>query len=255
MKTVGLSLSDDRIGQQIVDGVRDVLPITLAVFPFGGVFGALAVEQGWSLGEIMLASLTIYAGASQYAMLDLLGQGVPAWSIVLAVFAINFRHVLYSAAIGRRLGLFSFWQKVLAFFMLVDIQYTAAETRVVTRPIRPSYYFAYGAVLYGCWLSANFLGALFGSLIENPENFGFDFILPLYFTGMVIGFYKRPNFLPIMIVSVAVSLGAWYTIGSPWHISIGGIAGLLLAAALSKPPGDDVGEVAAAGGDEEMQHG
>ena len=69
----GLILSGDRLVDEITDGVRDVLSITLAVFPFGGVFGALAVEQGWTLSEIALASMTIYAGASQYVMLDLLG--------------------------------------------------------------------------------------------------------------------------------------------------------------------------------------
>ncbi|MEP0943698.1 MAG: AzlC family ABC transporter permease [Rhizobiaceae bacterium] len=233
---VGSILSGDRFVDEVVDGVRDVLPITLAVLPFAGVYGALATEQGWSLGEILLASMTIYAGASQYAMLDLLGQGVPAWSIVLTVFAINFRHVLYSASIGRKLGSFSLWQKVLAFFMLVDIQFAAAETRATRRTIRPAYYFAYAVVLYSSWLGANVLGALFGALIENPDALGFDFILPLYFTGMVVGFHKRPNFLPIMLVSICCSLVAWFAVGSPWHISIGGLAGLLLAAMLSKPP-------------------
>ena len=66
------------------------LPILPAIFPFGGVFGALAVEQGLSSGEVFLASMTIFAGASQYAMLDLMGQNVPAWSIVLAVFCRQF---------------------------------------------------------------------------------------------------------------------------------------------------------------------
>ena len=236
---VGSILSDDRLVDQIADGVRDVLPITLAVLPFAGVYGAQAIERGLSLGEITLASMTIYAGASQYAMLDLMGQQVPPWSIVLAVFAINFRHVLYSASLGRKLQQFSWWQKILAFFLLVDIQFAACETRSVTRPIRPAYYFAFAAVLYSTWLGSNIVGALFGKLIENPADFGFDFILPLYFLGMVMGFHTRPNFLPIMLVSVASSLLAYFTVGSPWYITLGGLAGLLLAAALSKPPKED----------------
>lgn len=244
-------MSGDRLVDHVVDGVRDVLPITLAVLPFAGVYGALAVEQGMSLGEITLASMTIYAGASQYAMLDLMGQQVPPWSIVLAVFAINFRHVLYSASLGRKLVLFSWWQKVLSFFLLVDIQFAACETRSVTRPIRPAYYFAFATVLYSTWLGSNIVGALFGKLIENPADFGFDFILPLYFLGMVMGFHKRPNFLAIMLASVACSLAAWFTVGSPWHISIGGIAGLLLAAALSKSPERPDPDVATA----EVSHG
>lgn len=238
MKTGGLYLLVDSRSQEIVDGIRDASPIMLAVLPFGGVFGALAAEQGLSFSQIVLASATIFAGASQYAMLDLMGQNVPAWSIILTVFAINFRHVLYSASLGRRLTAFSTWQKALAFFFLVDPQFAAAEMRALRRGVRPSYYFAYASVLYVTWIGANIVGALFGALIESPEAFGFDFILPLYFTGLVVGFHKRPLFLPVLIVSVAVSLAAWFTLGSPWHISIGGLAGLTIAAILSKPTGN-----------------
>ena len=242
MKMVGSILSEGNFRQDIFDGVRDVLPITPAVIPFAGVFGALAIEQGLSLGELALASMTIYAGASQYAMLDLMGQGIPAWSIVLAVFAINFRHLLYSASLGRRLNAFSRWQKALAFFWLVDPQFASAESRAFKRGLRPAYYFSYAVVLYTTWLVSNFIGALFGALIEDPAAFGLDFILPLYFTGLVVGFHKRPNFLPVLVVSVVVSLAVWFSLGSPWHISLGGLAGLFVAAALSK-------------GDEEVSHG
>lgn len=235
---VGLNLSDGNIRQEIADGVRDVLPLTLGVVPFAGVFGALAIERGLSLGELTLASMTIYAGASQYAMLDMLGQGVPAWSIVLAVFAINFRHLLYSASLGRRLSAFSKWQKVLAFFWLVDPLFASAETRSFSRTLRPAYYFTYGGVLYSTWMASNLLGALFGSLIENPADFGLDFILPLYFTGLVMGLHTRPNFLPVFVVSIVTSLAVWFVIGSPWHISLGGLVGLLAAAFLSKPAGE-----------------
>ena len=168
-------------------------------------------------------------------MIDLMGQGVPAWAIVLTVFAINFRHLLYSASLGRRLGAFAGWQKALAFFFLVDPQFASSETRAFKRGLRPAYYFAYATVLYSTWLVSNWIGALFGALIENPGAFGLDFVLPLYFTGLVVGFHHRPNFLLVLVVSVAASLGVWFTLGSPWHISLGGVAGLLVAAAMSKP--------------------
>ncbi len=218
-----------------MDGLQDALPILGAVLPFAAVFGALAVERGLSIGETLLASATMYAGASQYAMLDLMGQEVPAWSIVLTVFAINFRHVLYSASLGRRLTAFSPVQKALAFFLLVDPQFAAAEIRAITKGVRPAYFFAYAFLLYGFWMVANAIGALFGAFLENPEKFGFDFILPLYFTGLVVGFHKRRNFLPVLVASIAASLLVFRTIGSPWHISLGGAAGLATAALLSRP--------------------
>ena len=237
MKTGGLRLSTISVWHDARDGLRDATPIMPAVLPFAGVFGAMAVEQGLSLGEIMFASMTIFAGASQYAMVELMGQQVPAWSIVMTVFAVNFRHVLYSASVGRHLTAFTGVQKALAFFLLVDPQFAAAETRAMTKGLRPAYYFAYASVLYTTWVAANLLGALFGQVIESPEYFGLDFILPLYFTGLVLGFHTRPNFVPVLVVSVLASLGAFFAIGSPWHISVGGLAGLIVAALLSRPSG------------------
>ncbi len=220
---------------EIKDGMRDAVPILIAVVPFSAVFGAVAIESGLSFNEMLLTSLSIYAVASQYVMVDLMGQDVPAWSIVLAVFAINFRHVLYSASIGREMKAFSSLQKAIAFFFLVDPQYAASEVRASRSGLQPAYYFSYAAIVYITWIISNCAGGLFGSLIEEPAKYGIDFILPLYFTGLVAGFHKRPNFASVLIVSGGVSLVAFFTIGSPWHITLGGIAGLVMAAVLSRP--------------------
>ncbi|MEP3245245.1 MAG: AzlC family ABC transporter permease [Sneathiella sp.] len=231
------NLSADSISSrtEILQGIRDALPVLVAVIPFSAVFGAVAIESGLTFIQMLVTSLSIYAVASQYVMLDLMGQGVPAWSVILAVFAVNFRHVLYSASVGRHMGTFSNLQKAVAFFLLVDPQYAACEARAAKQRLRPAYYFSYAATVYLTWIGVNCIGALFGSFIEDPTAFGLDFILPLYFTGLVLGFRQRAGFLPVLVASGCVSLLTYFTIGSPWHITIGGGAGLVVAAVLSKP--------------------
>lgn len=236
------SLRFHRPGQafraDILDGIKDSLPILFALVPFSAVFGAVALEKGLTFVELMLASISIYAVASQYVMVDLIARDVPAWTIVLTVFAVNFRHVLYSASIGRHMGNLSGFQKSVAFFLLVDPQYAAAERRAGDQGLRPAYYFAFAGSVYGTWIASNLLGAGFGSLIENPEAFGLDFILPLYFAGLIAGFRKRAGFGTILLTSACVSVLCYFTVGSPWHITLGGAAGLLVAAATSRPEGD-----------------
>ena len=220
----------------ILDGVKDALPILIAVVPFSAVFGAVAISKGFSFFELMLASASIYAVASQYVMVDLISQNVPAWSVMLSVFAINFRHVLDSASLGRHMQTFSFAQKILAFFLLVDPQYAASEARTTKTTLRPAYYFSYAATVYVTWMVANALGATFGALITHPENFGIDFLLPIYFMGLVAGFHQRPQFLLVLLVSCAASWISYFTLGSPWHITFGGLAGLFAAALTAKKP-------------------
>jgi len=217
------------------EGMRDAVPVLVAVVPFSILFGAVALDKGLSFAEMLLASLSIYAVASQYVMLDLMGQQLPVWLIVFSVFALNFRHVLYSAAIGRKLSHFSGFEKALAFFLLVDPQYAAAEARSLVKKLTPAYYFSYAATVYTTWIIANCVGGIFGRMMSKPEAFGLDFILPLYFTALVIGFRSSQGFIWIAIASFLVSLLTYFTIGSPWHISIGGIAGLIVAALLSRP--------------------
>jgi len=230
------TIAPSSAGADVREALKDFAPLIAGVGPFGAVFGALAVDFGLSFSEVVVASATIFAGASQYAMLELIGQNVPAWAIVVSVFAINFRHVLYSASVGRHLEEYSITQKILAFFWLSDIQFALAETRYRERHhISRIYYFTLAVALYCVWLGSNMLGALFGSLIEDPARYGLDFILPIYFISLVVGFRKSANFAIILGVSAIVALLVWKFVGTPWHITIGGIAGLIIAALLAKP--------------------
>jgi 4-azaleucine resistance transporter AzlC len=219
----------------IKSGAKEALPILVAIVPFAVLFGAVAIKSGFGVFETVLASAMIYAGASQFVMLDLLGQQTPAWSIILAVFAVNFRHVLYSASLSHHLVNFSPIQKALGFFLLVDPQFATAEARAENGGLRPAYYFAYGLLLYITWIVTTYLGALFGSFIEDPAALGIDFILPLYFTGLVLGFRQRRFFWPVFLVSGIASMGAYFLFGNPWNIAVGGLAGMAYAAIVSKP--------------------
>ena len=94
-----------------------------------------------------------------------------------------------------------------------------------------------GLAIYVPWVIESGLGAMFGKLIPDTHALGIDFLLPIYFLGLVMGFRKRPMWLPVVVVSAIASVIAYRTIGSPWHVSIGAAAGILLAAAMPVRPG------------------
>jgi predicted branched-subunit amino acid permease len=218
------------------EGFRKGLPVMVASAPFGLLFGAVAVDNGFTVAEAVLMSATLYAGASQMVGLELFGQKIAPWMIVLSIFAVNFRHVLYSAAVGRRIGHFTFWQKVAAFFVLVDPQYAETEKRGEARiPVTFSWYMGLATPVYVMWTLEAFIGGMFGNLISNPHAIGLDVLLPIYFLGLVMSFRSRPRWLPVVIASGAASVLAYKTVGSPWHVSIGAIAGIAVAAILARP--------------------
>ena len=221
------------LSDEFARGMRRSLPVILSSAPFGVLFGALAVDNGMTVGEAVLMSATVFAGASQMVGLDLFGQRVAPWLIVLSIFAVNFRHVLYSAAVGRRVPHWTSAQRAFGFFFLVDPAYAEAEARG-ERGLEVTFAWFMGMVLpvYVLWVLEAYIGAAFGSLIPNTYALGLDFLLPIYFLGLVLSFRMRPRWWPIVITSAVTSILAYETIGSPWHVSVGALAGMLLAAFL-----------------------
>jgi len=236
--------------KEFLEGMRSSLPVLLSTLPFAALFGALAVANALTVGEATLMSATIFAGASQLVGLELFGHHVPAWLIILSIFAVNFRHILYSAAVTPFIAHFSLPQKALAFFLLTDPQFAETLTRGETgRKVTMSWYLGFASTIYLSWTLMTFIGAYFGRALGDPTDYGIDVLLPIYFMALVLGFRKRSNFLPIVVVSAIASVLAYKFVGSPWHVSIGALAGVLLAALL--PPkagaGTDAGPIAEAG--------
>lgn len=222
-------------GAEVAAGLRQVLPVLIAVAPFGMVFGALAMDAGLTTLQAMGFSAAIYAGASQLVVLQLVALGTPLWSILVAVVALNFRHVLYSASLGRRLGRFNTGEKALAFYFLVDPIFAAAEERAAHRPLTKRFYFTYAVLLYLAWLASTYAGIAFGKLIGDQRAIGLDVLLPIYFLALTLGFRRRAGFAVVFVVSAITSVVVYLTLGSPWHVTIGGLAGIA-AAVLRTPP-------------------
>lgn len=230
----------------LAEGALKALPVIISVGPFAVLFGAVAVANGQTVAEAALMSATAYAGASQLVGIELFGQAVPMWVVVLSILAVNFRHILYSAALTPFIDHFTLPQKLLSFFLLTDPQFAEAVARGESgKEVSFPWYFGFGAMIYVPWVAMSALGGALGSVIGNPADYGIDVLLPIYFLGLVLGFRKRGNFLLIVAVSAVVSVAAQHVVGAPWHISIGAVAGIVLAALLPLPPSEKSAEEAA----------
>ena len=216
-------------------GARRSIPILISTAPFGLLYGAIAVDQGLTVWQAALMSLTIYAGASQLVGIDLFRHNAAPWLVILSIFIVNVRHVLYSAAVGRRIGHFPLAQQIIGFFFLIDPQFVETERQAEREgTVSFAWYMGLALPVYVMWNLESVLGAVFGKLIPHPEAAGIDFLLPLYFFGMVMSFRRRALWLPVVLVSGVTCVIALKTIGSPWHVSAGAIAGVLFAAIFTR---------------------
>ena len=225
--------------QEIKRGFADGLPVIIAVVAFGGLFGAVAAERGLSLWESVFLSASVFAGASQFTALQFWEHPLPYATILMVVVAVNFRHILYGAALGKKLDGFSPKARFFSFFFLSDPTFALAEKRFEQGAKDPNdvgltayYYLGASLGIYPIWVGATALGHVFGGLIENPERYGIDFILPIYFLVLLIGFRARANWFWVVVSSGTAAYFTLISLGSPWHISIGALVGIAVGALL-----------------------
>ena len=80
-----------------------MLPLWLGVAPFAVAYAVTARAAHLSLLETQFMSLTVFAGASQFAAAGLFGQGAGGLSIIATTFLLNVRHVLYGLSLAQQL--------------------------------------------------------------------------------------------------------------------------------------------------------
>lgn len=184
-------------------GVRAELPLLLAVFPFGMIYGVLALDAGLSPLAAQAMSSIVFAGSSQFITAKLVHDLVPGIVIVLTIAVVNLRHMLYSASLAPYLDTVSTPWKALLAYLLTDEAYAVTITHYDKHGVTPVahwYFFGAGLALWSTWQVSTAVGIFLGTTL--PSSWPLDFALPLTFIALVIPALKdRPA------VAAALSAG------------------------------------------------
>lgn len=205
-----------------LEGVRAEAPLLVGVFPFGLIYGTLALNAGLSTGVAQLMSSIVFAGSSQFVAAQLLHEGAPGLVIVLTIGVVNLRHMLYSASLAPYLQNLSLRWKVLLSYLLTDEAYAPSIIKYEKDGVQPfSHWFVFGAgfALWFNWQVSTALGIFLGAAI--PEEWPLDFALPLTFIAMLVPVLKNR---PMVAAALSAGLVALLAYNLPFKL------GLILAA-------------------------
>jgi 4-azaleucine resistance transporter AzlC len=171
-----------------VAGAKAIVPVLLALLPFGLAFGATATGSGLSSIEAIGMSVFVFAGAAQLAAVPLLSAGASVAIVLLTVLIINLRLTLYSASLAphfRRLP--AGWKGLLAY-LLTDQVYAATITRFNEGETREAdkrwYYLGVALAIWVTWQAATMAGVVLGAWAS--EGWSLDFVLPLIFIAAAV---------------------------------------------------------------------
>jgi 4-azaleucine resistance transporter AzlC len=204
------------------DGVRAEIPLLVGVFPFGMIYGALALGAGLSRAASQMMSSIVFAGSAQFVTAQLVRDAAPGLVIILTIAVVNLRHMLYGASLAPYLKNLSLKWKVLLSYLLTDEAYAPTALKYEKTGVRPfSHWFLLGAglVLWSTWQVSTALGIFLGAAI--PDSWQLDFALPLTFIAMVMPALKNR---PMVAAAVSAGVVALLAYGLPFKL------GLILAA-------------------------
>lgn len=219
-------------------GFKRMMPLSLFVIAFGLAFGVAAIQRGLTGVEALLMSGLVFAGAAQFASLELWGPTIPLVALIATTFAINARHLLMGAALYPWVRHLPTGQRYASLGLMSDSNWAMAAADYRRGETNVGMLVGGGIALWLAWMLGTLLGVIFGSGISEPERFGLDVIMGCFLLAMLVG--GKPQLLMLIPWSVAAvaALLAIYFLPPNAHVIVGalagGIAGLCLPASTSK---------------------
>lgn len=209
----------------VLTGIRRMAPLSLFVVVFGLAFGVAALARGLSGLEAMLMSGLVFAGASQFAVLELWGADIPLLPLIATTLAINARHLLMGAAMQPWLAHLPPGQRYGSLVLMSDSNWAMAMADRQRGETNIGMLVGGGIMLWVTWLFGTLLGVLFSSGIEAPERFGLDVIMGCFLLAMLVGGRRDLSMLLPWTVAALAAIAAMLWLPPHSHVIVGALAG------------------------------
>lgn len=196
------NISSQTIFKVVFKGFMDMMPLNLAVIPWGILCGSLAIQRDFSVLEALLMPLIVFAGSAQLVATELIGGNAPLGTILFTTFIISSRHFLYGLSLRDKMKVLpNKWRFPLGFLLTDELFALSTHTRAFKGKVRLIYALASGGSFYLCWLLWNVIGIFAGSYLPDLTSLGLDFAIAVTFIALVIPAIKNTAILVTVIVS------------------------------------------------------
>ena len=166
-----------------------VVTVAVAVGAFGLAFGSAAAAAGMPPGLVVLSSVVVFAGASQFAFVAITAVAGPLAG-ALSGLLLNVRLIAFGVALGPRLGPGRLGARILDGYLTTDesaaiaLDGPPAGTR---RRLRVA-----GAAVGAAWLVTTAAGALGGTTLD-VRALGLDVAFPATFLALLGPALRTPG--------------------------------------------------------------
>lgn len=228
---------NDQIGhstQRFWLGALHIMPLCLAVLPWGVLAGSMAVSQGFTPLQSIGLSVFVFAGAAQLVTLSMLAAGSGFIAICLTVLVITAQHLLYALILREHVASLPFKKRLPVGFLLTDELFALSVGK-------RSYDFAYlmgaGLCFYLAWIGFTVMGVVLATTVPDLADYHLDFSIVATFIAIVVPMIKRVSSLIGVLISLLLSL-LLSSLAVPGAIVIAGLLGMFCAVAVARWRGE-----------------
>lgn len=209
----------------VLAGMRESVPVQVAVVPFGLVCGVVAQGQGLSLAEAVLMSATVYAGSAQLLALSHWGVPAPVAAATLAAFVVNLRLALMGPVIGPWLDRLRGWRLWATLFVLVDQSWAMSVREMHAGRWDAGYLFGSGGSMWVVWVLVTGVGHVMGATMRPSPGHPLFFAALAVFVAILATMWRGRQDIVPWAVAAGASMLASRMAGGNWYIVVGALAG------------------------------
>jgi predicted branched-subunit amino acid permease len=184
--------------------VRDALGIAIASGAYAISFGAISTAAGLTLPQTCALSVLMFTGASQFALVGVVGAGGGVWPGAVAAVLLGSRNALYGVRLSSLLDVRG-WRRVPAAQFVIDETTAMAIAREDPRLSRFAFW-STGIALFMFWNTGTLIGALAAHVVSNPKTFGLDAAPPAAFLALLAPRLRAREPLAIAIAAGVVAI-------------------------------------------------
>jgi predicted branched-subunit amino acid permease len=181
--------------------LRDAAGIGLAVGAFGLSYGAIAVASGFTVLQTCALSVLMFTGASQFALVGVIGGGGSLLAGALTALLLGGRNALYGLRLSSLLRVRGA-RRAVAAQLVIDESAAMALTRGA-----PGFW-ATGAAVFACWNAGTAAGALGGAALSDPRALGLDAAAPAAFLALLAPRLAGRGSRTLALAAAAAALAA-----------------------------------------------
>ncbi|CAM4134976.1 AzlC family ABC transporter permease [Vibrio agarivorans] len=171
--------------RSLMQGTVAMMPLSLAVVPWGFLAGSFAIDSGLTALEGQAMSAILFAGAAQLVAMGMIKTGASVMTMVVTIFFITSRHFLYSLSMRSHIAHLPLRWRVILGFLLTDELFALCGHH---KPNSFDRWYALGAgfSFYLIWNFATFVGIIVGAQIPDLQDYGLEFAIAATFIAIVV---------------------------------------------------------------------